>query len=143
MRRGLLLIGAGALRIAAFMVCPIQILVWAASSHSMVTQWLSLTLSLEHVKLDEMAIRTAAIILLFSVLIVFFVPAGVGPFSAVYGPATALRANRAAHVFYVNLALSARCPIAVGMFSLAAQWLPRSHAFLIAIHQSPGSPLRC
>lgn len=104
---------------------------------------LSLTVRLGRVTLDKMAIRTAATILLFSVLIVFFVPAGVGPFSAVHGPATALRAHRAAQVFYVNLALSARFPIAAVMFSLAAQWLPRCHAFLIEIHESPGSPLRC
>jgi hypothetical protein len=58
-----------------------------------------------------MSMRTAAIIVLFSVLLVFFVPASVGPFSAVYGPATALRANRAAQVFYITLALSARYPI--------------------------------
>ena len=104
---------------------------------------LSLTVRLGHVKLDKMAIRTAATILLFSVLIVFFVPVGVGPFSAVHGPATALRADRAAQVFYLNLALSAQIPIAAGRFSLAPQWLPQSHAFLIEIHQSPGSPLRC
>ena len=103
----------------------------------------SLTAPVEHVKLAKMAIRTAAIILFFSVLLVFFVPAGAGPFSAVHGPATALRANRAAQVFYVNLALSARCPIAATMVSLAAQWAPRSHAF-VAIHtSSPLCPLRC
>jgi hypothetical protein len=104
---------------------------------------LSLTARVEHVKLDKMAIRTAAIILLFSVLLVFFVPAGAGPFSAVHGPATALRANRAAQVFYVSLALSARCPIAAEMISLAAQWAPRSHALLAVHTSSPLCPLRC
>jgi len=90
-----------------------------------------------------MAIRTAAIILLFSVLIVFFVPAGAGPFSAVHGPATALRANRAAQVFYFILAFPAREPIAAVTFTLAARWAPRPHTLADADTPSPLSTLRC
>ncbi|HWH57473.1 MAG TPA: hypothetical protein VN682_07565 [Terriglobales bacterium] len=90
-----------------------------------------------------MAIRTAAIILLFSVLIVFFVPAGAGPFSAVHGPATALRANRAAQVFYFILALPAREPIADVTFTLAARSAPRLHTLVDADTSSPLSTLRC
>lgn len=64
---------------------------------------------------------------LFSVLLVFLVPAGAGPFSAVHGPATALRANRAAQVFYVALALSARYPIsAVNFAAVFASLNPHS-----------------
>ncbi len=73
-----------------------------------------------------MAIRSVAIILFASVLLVFFAPAAAGPFSAVHGPATALRANRAAHVFYFNLALPARCVVAAMIFSLSAHWVLRS-----------------
>jgi hypothetical protein len=55
-----------------------------------------------------LTLRASAIVLLSSVLLLFLVPAGAGPFSAVHGPATALRANRAAQVFYLNLSSSAR-----------------------------------
>ncbi len=55
-----------------------------------------------------MAIRAAAILLLLSVLLLFLVPASSGPFSAVHGPVTALRAHRAAQVFFFNLAEPAR-----------------------------------
>lgn len=55
-----------------------------------------------------MKLRTSAIILLTSVLLLFLVPAPAGSFSAVHGPVTALRANRAAQVFHLNLSSSAR-----------------------------------
>lgn len=91
-----------------------------------------------------MAIRSVAIILFASVLLVFFAPAAAGPFSAVHGPATALRANRAAHVFYFNLALPARCLAAAMMFSLAAHWVLRSVTPVVDIAtKSPLSALRC
>jgi hypothetical protein len=54
-----------------------------------------------------LTLRASAIILLTSVLLLFLVPAPVGSFSAVHGPVTALRANRAAHVFYLNLSSTA------------------------------------
>lgn len=73
-----------------------------------------------------MGIRATAIILLFSVLLVFFVPAGAGPFSAVHGPATALRANRAAQAFYLHLALSARHPVATLIMDLGSAPSPVS-----------------
>ena len=55
-----------------------------------------------------MKLRTSAIVLLTSVFLLFLVPATGGSFSAVHGPVTALRANRAAQVFYCNLSSSAR-----------------------------------
>jgi len=55
-----------------------------------------------------MKLQASAIVLLTSVLLLFLVPATAGPFSAVHGPVTALRANRAAHVFYLNLSSSVR-----------------------------------
>jgi hypothetical protein len=78
-----------------------------------------------------MSIRTAAIMVLFSVLLVFLVPAGAGPFSAVHGPATALRANRAAQVFYVALALSARYPISAVNF--AAVFASLNHSLVLEV----------
>lgn len=91
-----------------------------------------------------MALRAAAIILLFSLLLVFFAPAAVGPFSAVYGPATALRAHRAALVFYFNLALAARSPVAAMMFSLDGNHRPGALSFFIESDASaPLSAMRC
>ncbi len=55
-----------------------------------------------------MAFRAAALILLGSVLVLLFAPAGMGPFSAVHGPVTALRADRAARVFFFTLESAAR-----------------------------------
>ena len=55
-----------------------------------------------------LTLRASAIVLLTSVLLLFLVPAWAGSFSAVHGPVTALRANRAAQVFYLNLPSSAR-----------------------------------
>ena len=55
-----------------------------------------------------MMLRASAIILLTAVFLLFLVPATAGPFSAVHGPVTALRANRAAQVFYVKLSSPAR-----------------------------------
>jgi len=52
--------------------------------------------------------RASAIVLLTAVLLLFFVPATAGSFSAVHGPVTALRANRAAQSFYSNLSSPAR-----------------------------------
>ena len=57
-----------------------------------------------------MGIRGSAIILLFSVLLLFLVPAGAGSFSAVNGPVTALRANRAAQFFFAVLTFGAGAP---------------------------------
>lgn len=92
-----------------------------------------------------MAIRGAAILLLFSVLLVFFVPAGAGPFSAVHGPVTALRANRAAQVFYFNLAFPSRNPVPPLTFGLLGEaWLGTIHAILIQIDAPDSFPaLRC
>ena len=67
-----------------------------------------------------MTIRASAIVLLCSVLLMLFVPAGAGPFSAVHGPATAFRANRAAQMFYLHIALSAQNLVATLMFPLGA-----------------------
>ena len=55
-----------------------------------------------------LTLRASAIVLLTSVLLLFLVPAPVGSFSAVHGPVTALRANRAVQVFYLNLSSTAR-----------------------------------
>lgn len=92
-----------------------------------------------------MVIRAAAIFLLVSVLLVFFIPAAAGPFSAVYGPATALRANRAAQVFYVNVALSARNPIAAVTFTFAPlRRCPGPHSgFVEGDVSAPLPALRC
>lgn len=92
-----------------------------------------------------MAIRAAAVILLCSVLLVFFVPAGAGPFSAVHGPATALRANRAARAFYFNLAFSALNPISALTFGLhLAPWPGASPtSFAESDASAPHSALRC
>ncbi len=100
---------------------------------------------LHHGKLDEMAIRAAAMILLCSVLLVFFMPAAVGPFSAVYGPATALRANRAARAFYFNLALSALNPITALTTGLyVAPWPGASSpSFVESDASAPHPALRC
>ncbi len=90
-----------------------------------------------------MAIRGAAILLLFSVLLVFFVPAGAGPFSAVHGPATALRANRAAQVFFFGVALPARQLASPPIKSIeASEW--HSGGFAVRVASSVPVPLlRC
>ncbi len=90
-----------------------------------------------------MGIRGAAILLLFSVLLVFFVPAAVGPFSAVHGPVTALRANRAAQVFFLNLALPAR-QLDLGVKQVLATVDSHPGSFSVGIESSaPVSSLRC
>lgn len=95
-------------------------------------------------KLNEMTIRASAIVLLCSVLLVLFVPAGAGPFSAVHGPATALRANRAARVFFFHLALSARNPVTTLMFPLiVASPAVSSFRLLVVDGADPVSALRC
>lgn len=100
---------------------------------------------LHHGKLNEMAIRAATIVLLCSVLLVFFVPAGAGPFSAVHGPATALRAHRAAQVFYSHLALSARNFVATLMLPVDVVSSPVSSAGVFTGTEASAlpSPLRC
>ncbi len=92
-----------------------------------------------------MGIRAVAIMLLCSVLLVFFMPAAAGPFSAVYGPATALRANRAAQVFYFNLALSPLNPVTALMFRLHSISVPViCRSLFFEIHASAPPPaLRC
>ena len=92
-----------------------------------------------------MVMRASAIVLLCSVLLVLFVPAGAGPFSAVHGPATALRANRAARVLHFHLALLARNPVTTLMFSLGvASPAVSSFRLLVEVEGSaPVSALRC
>ena len=92
-----------------------------------------------------MTIRASAIVLLCSVLLMLFVPAGAGPFSAVHGPATALRANRAARAFYFHLALSARNTISTLLFPLRiASPAVSSFRLLVEVAGSaPVSALRC
>lgn len=92
-----------------------------------------------------MAIRASAIVLLCSVLLVLFVPAGAGPFSAVHGPATALRANRAARMFYFHLALSVRNPVSRLVLHLGIA-SPAVSSFRLLVEVAgpdPVSALRC
>ena len=92
-----------------------------------------------------MVIRAAAIVLLGSVLLVFFMPVGVGPFSAVHGPATALRANRAARVLYFHLALAARNPATTLLFPRRVT-SPAVSSFRLLVEvygAAPVSALRC
>ncbi len=53
---------------------------------------------------------------LISVVLIFFFPAGSGPFSARYGPATALRGKRAAFLLNVSIFLSSIFVLACGRF---------------------------
>ena len=91
-----------------------------------------------------MAIRGAAMLLLFSVLLVFLMPAAVGPFSAVHGPVTALRANRIAQFFFFNLAIPAR-QLDLGLRQpLASADLHSGSFWVLRIENAaPVSSLRC
>ena len=107
--------------------------------------------SLGHYKLSPMCSRCMllkwAVFVGLCTLVVFFFPAHSGPFTAMYGPVTALRGWQAAAAVFAGIIVAAASIVVVLLSGLSARYRyggqPEPHFLHGALESSACSPLRC